>query len=74
VAHGRVRSGDHSVPTASETRVTEGPFDISADEWINRNDAREYMITEDSVRIAPELILSLLWWKDERQLLELESE
>jgi hypothetical protein len=29
---------------------------------------------EDSIRIGDLYVLSLLWWKDERQLLDLEEE
>jgi hypothetical protein len=35
---------------------------------------RRHVIIEDSRRVTVELVLSLLWWKNELQLLELEAE
>lgn len=52
----------------------DGPLDVDADGWIDHLDARRYTLREDSIRISHEMVLSLLWWKDERQLLELESD
>jgi Zn-dependent peptidase ImmA (M78 family) len=51
-----------------------GPTDVSADAWFEHRDARRYAIREDSMRITGDLILSLLWWKDESQLLDLEDD
>ena len=52
------------------------PVDVYADSWIDREDADRYSIREDSIRISLRdgltLVVSLLWWKDERQLLDLE--
>jgi hypothetical protein len=49
----------------------EGPEDIQADGWIDRYDARRYTLREDSVKISENFVLSLLWWRDESQLLDL---
>ena len=51
-----------------------GPTDVSADAWFEHRDARQYAIREDSMRITGDLVLSLLWWKDESQLLDLEDD
>jgi hypothetical protein len=44
--------------------------DVRADEWINHPHADQYWIKEDSVAIRPQLILALLWWEDEQQLID----
>ena len=56
----------------------ESPQDVCADGWIDHPESGRYEIREDSLRIpipdGPDLVLSLLWWKDERQLLDLDEE
>jgi Zn-dependent peptidase ImmA (M78 family) len=52
--------------------VSSGPVDLGADGWLSHRDAGGYAIREDSVRISDDLVLTLLWWKDERQLADLE--
>ncbi|HBP88867.1 MAG TPA: hypothetical protein DD706_14365 [Nitrospiraceae bacterium] len=54
-----------------KTRET---FDISADTWINHPESYNYSLREDSLKISPELVVTLLWWKDERQILDLDDE
>ena len=51
-----------------------GSVDVAADGWFAHSDAHRYAIREDSIRITDELVLSLLWWKDERQLLDLDED
>ncbi len=46
-----------------------GPLDVEASSWFDGEGTRNYSICEDSLR-SGEFIISLLWWKDERQLLE----
>ena len=48
--------------------------DISADNWINHPDSFKYILREDSIKISADLVLTLLWWKDERQILDLDVE
>jgi hypothetical protein len=50
-----------------------GPTEVCADGWIDHGDASRYAVIEDSRRMTPDLVLSLLWWKDEAQLLELDT-
>jgi hypothetical protein len=52
----------------------EGPTDVQADGWIDHPRSREYSLREHSVKIGHGLVMSLLWWKDERQLLALSEE
>jgi Zn-dependent peptidase ImmA (M78 family) len=54
--------------------VAPGPTEVCSDGWIDHPDARRHVIIEDSRRVTVELVLSLLWWKNELQLLELEAE
>jgi IrrE N-terminal-like domain len=54
--------------------AAEGPVDVYADGWIDHPDAHRYTVREDSVGITTRLVLSLLWWKDERQLSALEND
>ncbi|HEV2855673.1 MAG TPA: ImmA/IrrE family metallo-endopeptidase [Thermoanaerobaculia bacterium] len=49
-----------------------GPIDVEASNWIDHPDAERFPISEDSVR-SGDFVLSLLWWKDERQLLGLDE-
>lgn len=48
-----------------------GPTDLDADAWIDHSDAHEYVVKEDSVRITADMVLSLLWWKNESQVMDL---
>lgn len=53
----------------------EAPVDIYADQWISHPNSRQYSLQEDSIRLGTtELVLSLLWWKNEQQLLEIDEE
>jgi Zn-dependent peptidase ImmA (M78 family) len=49
------------------------PADVCADGWIDHQNAHRYCLREDSIRISAHLVLSLLWWKDERQILDFEE-
>lgn len=51
---------------------TNGPVDVEASNWIDHPNAERFPVSEDSVR-SGDFVLSLLWWKDERLLLELED-
>jgi Zn-dependent peptidase ImmA (M78 family) len=56
------------------TVTNEGPTDVQADGWITHPDSRRYLLREDSIRIGDHYVLSLLWWKVEQQLLDLEED
>lgn len=49
----------------------EGPADVCADGWFEIRSADRYEVREDSIKISDRFVLSLLWWKDERQILDL---
>jgi hypothetical protein len=50
------------------------PKHVGADEWLNHRNARNYWVHEDSRLLAGGIVLTLLWWKDETQLIDLENE
>ncbi|MDX6444632.1 MAG: hypothetical protein QOH71_1706 [Blastocatellia bacterium] len=50
------------------------PTDIQADGWITHPQSRKYSLREHSKKISVDLVLTLLWWKDESQLLDLQGE
>lgn len=50
--------------------TNQSPTNMPADVWIDHPDAHQYVIREHSVKITDDLVLTLLWWKDERQLLD----
>lgn len=56
------------------TKQAAGPEDADADVWIDHPDAGQYVVREDSVKITPDLVLTLLWWKDESQLRDLSDD
>lgn len=49
------------------------PKDVRCDHWINHPRADRYWIKEDSLRLKEGSVLSLLWWEDEKQLLDLDE-
>ena len=53
------------------TETTERPVDVYADGWFDHPYAGRYEVREDSIRMSDRFVLSLLWWKDERQILDL---
>ena len=50
------------------------PADVDSDVWFTHEDAHKYVVREDSLKITSDLVLSILWWKDESQILALEDE
>ncbi len=53
----------------------DGSVDIYADQWINHRDSRKYSLEEDSIRLGrTQLVLTLLWWKNEQQLLDIDED
>lgn len=51
-----------------------GPTEIQASDWFTHPRSKYYSVIEDSVRIFEETVLSLLWWKNEQQLIELDED
>jgi Zn-dependent peptidase ImmA (M78 family) len=50
------------------TTAPDRPQDVDADEWIDRENADEYVVREHSRKINDGRVLSLLWWKDQSQV------
>jgi len=47
-------------------------IDVDADEWIDAEDAEDYVVREHSRKIGLDRVLTLLWWKDQRQVLAID--
>lgn len=54
--------------------ATVNPENTQASDWLTHPRAHYYSIYEDSVKLTEDLVLSLLWWKNEQQLLDLDEE
>jgi Zn-dependent peptidase ImmA (M78 family) len=52
----------------------EATDEVDADAWINHENAGDYVLVESSVKVTPELAVSVLWWKDQSQIRDLDSE
>lgn len=52
-------------------KKSRSPNGIRGDAWLSYRGTSEHHIIEDSIAIAPATILTLLWWKDERQLVDM---
>lgn len=50
------------------------PAKVSADAWVNHPESWRYTVKEDSVITGFGAVLSLVWWQDEKQLLDLDTE
>jgi Zn-dependent peptidase ImmA (M78 family) len=50
-----------------------GPQDVRADHWIKNFRADRYWIKEDSIPWTNQSVLSLIWWEDESQLIDLDN-
>lgn len=48
--------------------------DLQASDWVTHPRSHHYSVHEDSVKITDDLVLSLLWWKNEKQLLDLSED
>lgn len=47
------------------------PAETDANAWIEHRDAYRYTVFEDSIKVADDAVLTIVWWKNERQLVEL---
>lgn len=72
--HDRVNPRTIAYDILRDNAPAPGSVDVGADGWFAHRDAPRYAVREDSIRIANDLVLSLIWWRDERQLLNLEDE
>jgi Zn-dependent peptidase ImmA (M78 family) len=60
----------HDLMTRSVGARTTG--EVYSDQWLSS--VERHIVHEDSRLIGPELVLTLLWWKDEDPLIEIEEE
>jgi hypothetical protein len=69
----RARPGKDSVAAKllAGSRDANGPEEVDADDWIDHPSSPDYTLIEDSVRVGTGAILTMLWWKDERQILDI---
>ena len=51
----------------------EATEEVDADAWIDHENAADYVLVESSVKVTPELVVSILWWKDQSQLRDLDE-
>ncbi len=54
--------------------LTEASEEVDADAWIDHENASDYVLVESSVKVTAELVVSVLWWKDQTQITDLGSE
>jgi Zn-dependent peptidase ImmA (M78 family) len=69
--------GDGSIAAAllaNTSNAEPGATVVDANEWIDRAGAARHSIVEDSVRAGTGTVLSLLWWKDESQILDADDD
>ncbi|QQS33614.1 MAG: ImmA/IrrE family metallo-endopeptidase [Acidobacteriota bacterium] len=50
------------------------PVDIQASDWFTHPRSKHYEVCEDSVKVYDDTVLSLLWWRNEQQLVDLDQE
>lgn len=55
-------------------KMDAGGAEVDADSWVDHGDAGRYEIHEDSMRITKDLVLTLLWWIDETQIMDLDED
>ncbi len=71
------RPGAHSVAArllTDDSAIEPGPTLVDADEWLDKADTARYSLMEDSVRAGAGMVLTLLWWKDEAQILDADGD
>jgi Zn-dependent peptidase ImmA (M78 family) len=62
-----------AVALLNRRRHVDGPQDVRADHWIKNFHPDRYWIKEDSVLWTNQSVLSLIWWEDESQLIDLDN-
>jgi Zn-dependent peptidase ImmA (M78 family) len=54
-----------------EPSLSEDSDDIRADHWFTADRSEKYYIRESCFRTGPDSVVTLLWWKDEQQIIDL---
>ncbi len=52
----------------------EATEEVDADAWIDHENAEDYVLVESSVKVTLDLVVSVLWWKDQSQIRDLGGE
>lgn len=50
------------------------PREVRSDAWFTHRNAANHWVHEDSIQLSEGSVLSLLWWRDERQLIQIDNE
>ncbi|ACO33761.1 MULTISPECIES: ImmA/IrrE family metallo-endopeptidase [Acidobacterium] len=50
------------------------PREVRSDAWFDHRNAANYWVHEDSIPVYDGSVLSLLWWKDETQLIQIDND
>jgi len=58
----------------SDESNEEGPEDVRADKWFDVYNSDRYYIRESCFRNGPDSVITILWWEDEAQIIDLEEE
>lgn len=67
------RVGDHTVTARmfSNPCIAEDSDDTRADHWFDIDRSERYYVRESCFRTGPDSVATLLWWEDEKQLIDL---
>jgi hypothetical protein len=55
-------------------RIQDVGNDVRSDKWFEVRDAERYYVRESSFRNGPDSVVTLLWWEEEAQTIDLEEE
>jgi hypothetical protein len=55
----------------ADSSLFEDSDDVRADHWFNVERSEKYYIRESCFRTGPDSVVTLLWWEDERQIIDL---
>lgn len=51
-----------------------GEDDVRTDNWFEHPNANRYYLRESCFRAGDDLAVTILWWEDERQIMDIEEE
>jgi Zn-dependent peptidase ImmA (M78 family) len=63
----------HDILTGRLAADAAQPQLIDADSWIDEDYAADYTLTEHTIQVAPDTVVTLLWWHDETQIQDCEE-
>jgi hypothetical protein len=67
----KIQKGTAAFDLHEGKSVSSGPQDLNASLWIDDREASDFEVREHSIKISSTGVLTLLWWKQERQILAL---